>query len=165
MTSTRSRLLLIDQKSSGTVRGHIGADSVSSRVGSGQGLGRVGDGPGSRWGRLRVKSGRVESGSGSSRGRVGVVWGLSPCQVWPGGVEVWVESGTGRDRVGADSVSRPHAPLHPIPPTSLHGGFQIGGNLGFQVLFQLIPQPCPEISLQVGVQIGGKVWISSFVPT
>ena len=89
MTSTRSRLLLIDQKSSGTVRGHIGADSVSSRVGSGQvwgewgtgrgrigvdsvssrvgsgqGLDGVGDGWRSHWGGLRVKSGRVEMGSG-----------------------------------------------------------------------------------------------------
>ena len=44
-------------------------------------------------------------GSGSSRGRVGVVWGLSPCQVWPGRVGVWVESGTGGGRIGVDSVS------------------------------------------------------------
>ena len=105
MTSTRSRLLLIDQKSSETGRGHIEADSVSSRVGSGQGLGRVGDGPGSRWGRLRVKSGRVESGSGSSRRRIGVVLGPTPFQVGWGRVRVWMESGTGRGRVWVPVVS------------------------------------------------------------
>ena len=38
---------------SGTDRGRIGADSVSSRVGSGQGLDGVGDGPGSCLGASR----------------------------------------------------------------------------------------------------------------
>ena len=95
----------IDHKKSGTGRSRIGADSVLSRVGSGRGLGRVGDGSGSCWGRLRVKSVRLESGSGSSRGRVGVVLKLTPCEVGPGRVGVWVESGTGRGRVGVDSRS------------------------------------------------------------
>ena len=76
---------------------------MSSRVGSGRCLGRVGDGLGSYGGCLRVKSGRVGLGSGSSRGRVGVVWGLFPCQVGPGRVGVWVESGTG---VGTTNTTR-----------------------------------------------------------
>ena len=36
---------------------------------------------------------------------VGVVVGSTPCQVGWGRVGVWVESGTGRGRVGVDSVS------------------------------------------------------------
>ena len=52
-----------------------------------------------------VKSGRVESVYGSSRGRVGVVLGSTPCQVGWGRVGVWVELGTSRGRVGVDSVS------------------------------------------------------------
>ena len=47
----------------------------------------------------------VDSVPGSSRGRVGVALGLSPCQVWPGRVGVWVESGTGGGRIGVVSVS------------------------------------------------------------
>ena len=60
---------------SGTGRGHVGVDSVSSQVGiwveSGSGRGRVGTG-------LRVESGGVESGSGSSRGWVEGVLGSTP---------------------------------------------------------------------------------------
>ena len=52
-----------------------------------------------------VKSGRVESGAGSSRGWVGVVLGSTPCQVGPGRVGIWVESGTGGGRIGVVSVS------------------------------------------------------------
>ena len=55
-----------------------GEGSLCGVVVSGRGLGRVGDGWGSHWGCLRVKSGRVGLGSVSSRGRVGIVWGLSP---------------------------------------------------------------------------------------
>ena len=74
---------------------------MSCWVGSGRGLGLVGDGSGPCYGRLRVKLGGVGSGSGSSRGRVGVVLGSTPCRVGWGRVGVWVESGTSRGRVGA----------------------------------------------------------------
>ena len=73
MTSTRSRLLLIDQKSSGTVRGHIGADSVSSRVGSGQVWVEWGTGRG----RIGVDS--VSSRVGSGQGLDGVGDGPGSC--------------------------------------------------------------------------------------
>ena len=62
-------------------------------------MGRVGDGSGSYWGRLRVKSDQVESGTGRGRD------GSTPCQVGPGRVGVWIESGMGRGRVGVDSMS------------------------------------------------------------
>ena len=74
----------------------MGVVSVSSRAGSGWGLGRVGDGGGSGWGGLRVKSARVGLGSGSSRGQGGVVLGSTPCQVGWGRVR----SGSSRGRVG-----------------------------------------------------------------
>ena len=74
---------------------------MSSRTGSGWGLGRVGDGWGSHWGCFRVKSGRVGLGSGSSRGRVGVVLGSPPRQVSWGrvGVRVGDRSGSGWGRL------------------------------------------------------------------
>ena len=53
---------------------------------------------------LPCQVGRVGLGSGSSRGRVGVALGLSPCQLGPGRVGFWVESGMGRGRVGVDSL-------------------------------------------------------------
>ena len=85
---------------SGSSRGRVsvvlGVDSMSSWVGSGRGLGRVGDESGSCWGRLRVKSARVESGSGWSRGWVGVL--LGSILVKSGGVGSG--SGSGRGRVG-----------------------------------------------------------------
>ena len=122
-------------------RGRVGSgsnlvvvDSVSSRAGSSRGLGRVGDGSGSYWCRLRVKPGRVGDGvwvesltgrgrvgvdsvssrpvssrvgpgRGPSRGRVGVGVGSAPCQVGPGRDGICVESGTGLGRVGVRSVS------------------------------------------------------------
>ena len=64
---------------SGPGRGRIGVDSVSSWVGLGRGLARVGDESRSCCGRLRVKSCGVGSGSGTSRGRVGVGVGSTPC--------------------------------------------------------------------------------------
>merc|ERR1712026_91041 len=53
---------------SGTGRGRVGVDSVSSWVVSDRGPGRVRDGSGSCWGRLHVKLSGVGLGSGSSRG-------------------------------------------------------------------------------------------------
>ena len=73
---------------SGTGRGRVGVDSVSSRAGSSRGLGRVGDGSGSYWGRLRFKSGGVGSGSGWSRGRAGVVFGCQTLATNHGDVSI-----------------------------------------------------------------------------
>ena len=73
---------------SGTGRGRVGVDSVSSRAGSSRGLGRVGDGSGSYWGRLRFKSGRVGSGAGWSRGRAGVVFGCQSLATNHGDVSI-----------------------------------------------------------------------------
>ena len=74
---------------------------MSSWVGSGRGLDRVGDGSGSYWGRLRVELGGVGSGCESSGGRIGVVLGSTPCQVGWGRVRVWVESRMGRVVLGS----------------------------------------------------------------
>ena len=54
---------------------------------------------------LPCQVGRVGLGSGSSRGRVGVALGLTPCQVGPGRVGVWVESGTGGDVSGTVQIA------------------------------------------------------------
>ena len=93
---------------SGTGRGRVGVDSVSNRPGSSRGMGGVGNGSGSYWGRLRFKPGRFESGSGSSRGRVGAGSGSTPCEVRWGRNGVWVESGTGRGP-GRHGWDQPHS--------------------------------------------------------
>ena len=76
----------------------VGWGPVGLWVESGTGRSRVGV-------RLHVNLGGVESGSGSSRGQVGVMLGSTPCQFGWGRVGVQVESGVGWGRVGVDSVS------------------------------------------------------------
>ena len=79
----------------------------------------------------------MELRSGSSRGRVGIVWGPTPCQ-------------------------DPTPPFTLSPQRACTVDFKLGEILDFKVFSNIYPNLGPDISLQVGVYVGGKVWISSF---
>ena len=113
---------------------------------------------GSYGGCLRVKSGRVELRSGSSRGRVGIVWGPTPCQDPTPPFTLSPQRASTVDfKLGEILDFKFCSNLYPnlVPKLASRLGFKLGGKFGFQVLFQLEPQPYPKI-LAIVVSVPSK---------